>query len=207
MAGKKKTTPYMRAGEKYARWTLLEDGFYSNEKVLCRCECGAEKGVYASTLRKGLSQSCGCLRAELHQVQIRTHGLAEHELYNTWLAITHRCTRPSHRDWANYGGRGITVCERWLGPDGLVSFIADMGPRPTPKHSVDRIDNNKGYEPGNCQWATQKQQMSNTRAKVQNKQYDAAVAERDRLRQLVCDLGGDPDAQFHQVALWPAIAA
>jgi hypothetical protein len=193
MPGKKKTTPYMLAGEQHSRWTLLEDAFYAMEKVRCRCECGTEKDVVAQTVHSGMSRSCGCLKAELHQAQFITHGLSEHPLYTTWYLMVRRCTRPDDRVWADYGGRGITVCERWLGADGPASFIADMGPKPSPRHSLERIDNSKGYAPGNCAWVTWQEQMRNTRPKVHNSQYAAAMAERDRLRQIVRNLGGDPD--------------
>ncbi len=72
-----------------------------------------------------------------------------------------RCNKPSKQSYHRYGGRGIKVCDRWLGRDGLANFIADMGPRPSPKHSVDRIKNDGNYEPGNCRWATQKEQQRN----------------------------------------------
>jgi hypothetical protein len=176
------------------------------DKVLCRCDCGTEKPVRVQNLLRGNVRSCGCLRAGLHGAPIGNHGLSGHPLYNSWVAIVSRCTKPDHRDWPNYGGRGITVCARWLGASGLANFIADAGEKPSPRHSLDRIDNDGGYEPGNIRWATQKEQLANQRPRVRNSWYDAAVVERERLRQLVRDLGGDPDAAFHQVALWSNVA-
>jgi hypothetical protein len=200
MAGQgKKTAPYMRAGEQHARWTLLEDAFYAMEKVRCRCECGTEKAAVAQAIRRGMSRSCGCFRAERAKELRTTHGLAEHPLYSTWYLMVRRCTSPKDRVWADYGGRGITVCGRWLGPEGLSNFIADVGPKPTPKHEIDRINNNGDYQPDNCAWVTRAEQLRNTRPKVHNKQLAAAVAERDRLRQLVRDLGGDPGTVLTQV--------
>ena len=93
-----------------------------------------------------------------------THGLSKHELYPTWHNMIARCTDPARPDYQRYGGRGIGVCARWVGPDGLASFIADVGQRPGPGHSLDRIDNDGNYEPGNVRWATRQEQVSNRRA-------------------------------------------
>ena len=79
----------------------------------------------------------------------------------TWVSMRDRCTKPTHAKWKVYGGRGITVCDRWLGPDGFANFQADMGERPSRKHSIDRIDGTKGYFPGNCRWATPSVQLRN----------------------------------------------
>jgi hypothetical protein len=86
-----------------------------------------------------------------------------HPLYHCWRAMVRRCTDPARHEYPRYGGRGITVCARWLGAEGFRRFASDMGPKPTPKHTIDRIDNSKGYAPGNCRWATVKQQNNNTR--------------------------------------------
>lgn len=89
------------------------------------------------------------------------HGLSYEPEYRAWQAARLRCTNPRNRAWPSYGGRGITMCERWLGS--VEAFYRDMGPKPSPKHELDRIDNNKGYAPGNCRWATRKQNDRNRR--------------------------------------------
>jgi hypothetical protein len=93
----------------------------------------------------------------------KTHGLRGTPEYNAWVHIRHRCNNPKDRYFAIYGGRGIRVCDRWLGPSGLANFIADMGPRPSKLHSIDRVNNDGNYEPGNCRWATIGEQCRNRR--------------------------------------------
>lgn len=198
--------PYMSAGEQYARLTLLEDAISASGKVQCLCRCGTEKAIVARSVRKGLSRSCGFLRRERARELGTTHGLTDHPLYATWYLMVRRCTSPADRVWADYGGRGIRVCDRWLGLEGLANFVADVGEKPSPKHSLDRIDNDKGYRPDNVRWATAPQQRANMRPRVRNSQYEAALTEVERLRRLVSDLGGDPDAPFHQVPLWSEAA-
>ncbi len=125
----------------------------------CHCDCGTENvEVPSNKLRSGRKQSCGCLWREA----ITTHGCTDSHEYNSWGCMIQRCTNPNNDEYHNYGGRGITVCQRWR--DSFEVFLADMGPRPTPKHSIDRFPNANGnYEPGNCRWATQKEQMNNAR--------------------------------------------
>ncbi len=93
-----------------------------------------------------------------------THGLSRSPEYAAWANITNRCLRPSHPSFKGYGARGVSICDAWSGRGGFARFFAHIGPRPTPAHQVDRIDNSKGYEPGNVRWATRKEQMNNTRS-------------------------------------------
>lgn len=111
--------PYMEAGESHGRWVTLEAAATAASKALCRCACGTVRPVQAQSLRRGLSQSCGCLVGTFH-------GLSKHPARDCWYAMITRCTKPSATGYANYGGRGIKVCDRWSGPDGIANFIADM---------------------------------------------------------------------------------
>lgn len=126
---------------------------------LCACECGEETIVRGSLLRRGISKSCGCLRLEVLARSARTHGLSSHSAFSSWRAMVRRCTDPNDVSYDDYGGRGITVCERWMS---VAKFIADMGERPAGT-TLDRIKNERGYEPGNCRWATPAEQARNTR--------------------------------------------
>lgn len=106
----------------------------------------------------GKTASCGCAR--IRELQRRaTHGLTHHPLYKTWLGMRDRCANPNNSRYATYGFRGIRVCPRW---DEFPAFLADMGPKPSPDHSIDRINVDMGYEPSNCRWATRKAQARNT---------------------------------------------
>jgi hypothetical protein len=127
------------------------------------CDCGNELIQRASDLKRARRNgwgSCGCQVIARHT----THGLTGHPLYETWRSMKARCYEPKRKSYPDYGGRGITICDRWLDPeDGLKHFIEDMGSKPTPKHSIDRINNDGPYEPGNCRWATSAEQNSNQR--------------------------------------------
>ncbi len=120
----------------------------------CRCECGKVINVQANHLKNGHTGSCGC--------RFFRHGDYGTKEYRTWLKVKERCLNENCKCYHNYGARGITICERWR--DSYEMFLADMGRAPSKKHSIDRINNNGNYEPGNCHWATAIQQGRNTRS-------------------------------------------
>ena len=130
----------------------------------CRCECGMSTIATSRNLLNGHSRSCGCARKEaLKKVSI-THGKSQSKEYGIWNAMKNRCYNNRVDRYQKYGGRGIAVCDRWL--ESFENFYADMGPRPTPKHSIDRINNDGNYEPGNCRWATDSEQRRNKTSTV-----------------------------------------
>jgi hypothetical protein len=128
----------------------------------CRCDCGNEVVIRDAALRCGGSTSCGCRSTKLLIKRNRTHGRTGTAEHRVWMAIKNRCYRPRHNQFHNYGGRGIKMCPRWL--NSFESFLEDMGARPSPKHSIERINNSGDYEPANCYWATWKQQSRNKRS-------------------------------------------
>lgn len=124
----------------------------------CRCDCGADKIASTVNLLAGSPNSCGCMfTRKMHGHATPTYG--EHPLYRTWCKMKERCYNPRHDAYRYYGALGVTVCDRWR--HDFAVFLADVGDRPTSRHSLDRIDGSKGYEPGNCRWATQTEQCRN----------------------------------------------
>ena len=130
----------------------------------CRCDCGVEKDFCTGQLRSGHTRSCGCGISKAVIKRNTTHGLSHcASEYITWKSMRRRCLNPSAKDAKYYAGRGISICAEW---NSFERFLADMGRRPSPKHSIDRIDVNGNYEPGNCRWATAVEQRRNRRDAV-----------------------------------------
>lgn len=133
-------------------------------RYLCICDCGNEFETTAAALKLGVSKSCGCLKGELITQKKLRHAASGTLSYKVWGAIKRRCFNYKDAAYERYGGRGITMCKRWS--ESYEAFIEDMGHRPSANHSIDRIDNEGNYEPGNCRWATSKEQGRNTRRTI-----------------------------------------
>lgn len=130
----------------------------------CTCDCGQETTVWQYHLRRGKQKSCGCMRLAMSGSAQFIHGWSHHRISSVWRAMINRCHNPKNRGFYLYGGRGVAVCQRWR--ESLIAFIEDMGLPPTDKHTLDRIDNDGDYEPGNCRWATMATQNRNRRNNV-----------------------------------------
>lgn len=156
------------AGQKFARLAVVRvHGKAARGSITweCQCDCGKAVVVIGSHLRSGNTKSCGCLNVEGIIARSTTHGHSRKgritSEFHTWASMIKRCSNPAADDYQRYGGRGISVCERWA--NSFETFLSDMGPKLSPKHSIDRINNNGNYEPGNCRWLTEKDQQRNRR--------------------------------------------
>ena len=130
-----------------------------NSRWVCVCDCGQTSIAYGHDLTSGHHLSCGCFQKE----RVTKHGATRQggwrtTEYSSWLSMRQRCTNPHQFGYARYGGRGIRVCKRW---DDFSKFLADMGPKPTRRHTLERVNNDKNYTPKNCVWATRYEQAQN----------------------------------------------
>lgn len=152
-------------GMKFGRLEIL--GIFKKGRsnvCSCLCDCGKTKYIAINSIRKGLTKSCGCLRAEMCAKRHLKHGLDGTKEHKTWVGIKQRCLNKNCRDYKDYGGRGITVCDRWV--ESFQNFLDDIGKKPSPEYSIERVDVDKGYEPGNVKWIPMNQQALNKRNSV-----------------------------------------
>ena len=152
-------------GKKFGRWEVFESKSFPRKtasplrKWRCVCECGTEKYIRTNLLVQGKSTSCGCAKPEKTSKQKRMYPKELQREVETWRSMKDRCLCKTHHAYHRYGGRGITIHPEWI--DDFWSFFKEIGKRPSDNHSLDRIDNNKGYIPGNIRWATRVEQTRN----------------------------------------------
>lgn len=160
-------------GKKFGRYSVIAEvapikhGRNVIRRFLCRCDCGTEKVIRGAGLRSGDSRSCGCYKRDAAKSRSNNllHGDTRRGVvspeYRTWQSLKNRCYRIKNSDYSRYGGRGISVCDSWR--NSFTQFLADVGRQPSPEHSIERIDNDGNYEPGNVRWATPFEQSRNKR--------------------------------------------
>jgi hypothetical protein len=150
-------------GQRFGAWSVIQrDGNTPVKQLrwLCRCDCGTERYVQGAHLREKASTNCGCSpRKVKHGAARRRNGHSFSGAYRSWRAMRARILNKNHKHWLLYGGRGISICERW---NDFTMFLADIGERP-PGMSLDRIDSNGNYEPSNCRWSNHSDQVRNRR--------------------------------------------
>lgn len=170
----------------------------------CLCDCGTSCVISGYYLLRGSTSSCGCLQSEKSREKLRklntTHGMWNAPGYDIWNAMISRCNNPNNKRYCDYGGRGIRVCERWLN---VKNFLADIGEKPTDL-TLDRIDNNKGYSPDNCRWATPSEQSRNQRLRKDNKTGIRGVGWNKATKKYIAHIR--VNYKFKYLGLFPSIS-
>lgn len=165
----------LNGASQFGRWTVLSEGEPYQRPLVngkpnplgrqrtarCRCVCGNERDIGIQTLKSGQSRHCGCLVSGMITEMKTIHGMSHTSEYRSWSHMKERCLNPNCADWLDYGGRGISVCSEWI--DSFEVFFAHVGEKPDPSYSIDRIDVNGHYEPGNVRWADKWTQARNKR--------------------------------------------
>lgn len=165
----------------------ITDGGKPSRVWNCTCRCGNKRIVRQGALRNGSSKSCGCLFSELVSKANKKHGMYEHYLYKAWTSMIQRCSNPNNPSYKNYGGRGIFVCDRWTK---FPNFLEDVGDRPNGL-TLDRRDNDDGYYPENCRWATSTLQSINKRRRANNPTGVTGVIVRGGSWSALIQVGGE----------------
>lgn len=166
-------------GQRFGKLVVLNrvaNNDHKQTQWYCICDCGEYTTVTGFKLRNGHTSSCGCIQ----EIGIVKHGKARTSIYKTLVSMRQRCGNPNDAGYPLYGGRGIKVCDRW---QSFENFYADMGDRPSPEYSIDRIDSDGDYCPENCRWATDEQQNGNRRVshtyEYKGQQTNVSVIARD----------------------------
>ena len=159
----------IKIGDRYNRLTIVEEVYHPKRRTFkCKCDCGNYKIISLTHMRSGIAKSCGCYSIEFRTKHNHAHNDNITSEYTAWSNMKSRCNNPKFKQYKDYGGRGIKVCDRWL--NSFKNFIDDMGKKPGPEYSIDRYPNNDGnYEPSNCRWSTSSEQLKNRRKYVRHK--------------------------------------